>query len=247
MTSRERVLTVFGHEEPDRVPSWCGASAEFWAKAKARLKLDDEALLAFLGDDFRRVRAAYTGPDLPMKHEGATSRTPFGVERQGLGYGQPIEHPLRGASLDEVHAYPWPDPGWTEVRGLRKEIARWNRQYAILGGDWSPFWHDAIDLLGMETMMRGMIEQPDLIDAVLTHLVDYYAASSERIFQAAADEIDIFFFGNDFGTQRGLFMSEALYGRFVAPHLKRLAGLGHDYGLKTMMHWMILFEFTCMK
>jgi hypothetical protein len=34
MASRERVLTAFAHEEPDRVPRWCGASPEFLAKAR---------------------------------------------------------------------------------------------------------------------------------------------------------------------------------------------------------------------
>ena len=38
LTSRERVLTAFAHEEPDRVPTWCGASEEFWAKAKTELQ-----------------------------------------------------------------------------------------------------------------------------------------------------------------------------------------------------------------
>ena len=41
MTSRERVLTAFEHEEPDRVPAWCGASVEFWNKA---WDMDDETL-----------------------------------------------------------------------------------------------------------------------------------------------------------------------------------------------------------
>ena len=43
MNSRDRVLTAFAHQEPDRVPAWCGASEEFWAKAKRELDLDDEA------------------------------------------------------------------------------------------------------------------------------------------------------------------------------------------------------------
>ena len=34
MTSRERVLAAFRHEEPDRVPRWCGASPEFIDSAK---------------------------------------------------------------------------------------------------------------------------------------------------------------------------------------------------------------------
>jgi len=53
MTSRERVLAAFDHVEPDRVPAWCGASAEFWTKAKRTLGLDDEGLRLRFGDDFR--------------------------------------------------------------------------------------------------------------------------------------------------------------------------------------------------
>jgi uroporphyrinogen decarboxylase len=33
------VLCAFAHEEPDRVPRWCGASPEFIAKAKLQLGL----------------------------------------------------------------------------------------------------------------------------------------------------------------------------------------------------------------
>jgi len=55
MTSRERVLTAFAHEEPDRVPRWCGASPEFVEKAKRELGIaDTEALFVRFGDDFRR-------------------------------------------------------------------------------------------------------------------------------------------------------------------------------------------------
>ena len=71
MTSRERVMTAFEHREPDRVPCWCGSSPEFWANAKAALGLDDEGLRRRLGDDFRRVTAAYAGPDLGLS-PGAT-------------------------------------------------------------------------------------------------------------------------------------------------------------------------------
>ena len=34
MTSKERVEAVFAGEIPDKVPRWCGASPEFWEKAK---------------------------------------------------------------------------------------------------------------------------------------------------------------------------------------------------------------------
>ncbi len=191
LNSRERVLTAFAHQEPDRVPVWCGASEEFWAKAKAELGLDDEPLRGLFGDDFRRVHAGYRGPDFALQHAGAVYRTVFGVEREGLGYGQPITHPLTGATLDEIHAYPWPSADWVDASAIREIALAWKGEYAILGGDWSPFWHDAIDL---------------------------------------------FFIGNDFGSQTGPLLGAALFDQFIQPHLRRLAKLGHDYGLGVMMH-----------
>ncbi|MFO8011673.1 MAG: uroporphyrinogen decarboxylase family protein [Phycisphaerae bacterium] len=236
LTSRERVLTAFAHEEPDRVPAWCGASPEFWAKAKRELGIDDdEALRVRFGDDFRRVFATYAGPEVTLS-EGATSRTPFGVERRGMGYGQPISHPLAGASLADIHDYPWPNPAWMDVSGIRAEAEAWAGEYAILGGDWSPFWHDAIDLLGMENLYLAMYDAPECVDALMQHMVDYYAEVSRRIFDAAADAIDIFFIGNDLGSQTGPLLSPPLFDRFVRPPLARLIDLGHAYGLKVLLH-----------
>jgi len=234
------VLTAFEHEEPDRVPCWCGASEEFWAKAKRQLQFDDEGLRVRFGDDFRRVFAKYAGPDFPLS-EGATSRTVFGIERHGLGYGQPLSHPLADPpdvwrAIKEIHDYPWPDPMWMDVSNIKSEAESYNGEYAILGGDWSPFWHDAIDLLGMESLYVKMYNEPELVDAVMQHLVDYYAAVSQRIFDAAADAMDIFFIGNDFGSQTGPLLGPQLFGRFILPHLKRLIDLGHAYSVAVQLH-----------
>ncbi len=242
MNSRERVVIAFAHEEPDRVPRWCGASPEFLAKAQRELALPDtESVLRRFGDDFRRVFARYAGPAFPLS-AGATSRTIFGVERAGIGYGQPLSHPLAKATLQQVHDYPWPEPNWQDVSRIRHEALAWNRQYAILGGDWSPFWHDAIDLLGMEDLYLKMYDEPHLVDAVLTYIVDYYAAVSRRIFDAAADALDVFFIGNDFGSQNGPLLSPAQFERFMLPHLKRLIELGHACELKVQLHCCGGFE-----
>ena len=235
MKPRERVLTAFAHEEADRVPAWCGASEEFWAKCKRELQLDDEGLRLRFGDDFRRVFATYAGPKVELR-PGISTITPFGVERHGIGYGQPLSHPLADASIEDIEEYPWPDPAWMDVSGICGEAESYGGQYAILGGDWSPFWHDLIDLLGMENMYLKMYDQPELIDAVLQHLVDYYAAVSQKIFDAAADSLDIFFIGNDLGGQRGPLLSEVMFRRFLLSHFERLVDLGHAYDLKVMMH-----------
>ena len=235
MTSRKRVMTAFEHHPPDRVPAWCGSSPEFWEKAKRAAGLDDEGLRVRLGDDFRRVFAVYAGPEFTLS-PGASSRTIFGIERAGYRYGQPMSHSLAKATIAEVHAYPWPDPAWMDVSPIRQHAEQYEGKYAILGGDWSPFFHDAVDLLGMDVLFLKMYDEPELVDTVLQHLVDFYAHVSQRIFDAAARALDIFFIGNDFGTQRGPVMTVNFFRRFMLPHLERLARLGRAYGLKVMMH-----------
>lgn len=233
--SKENVLAVFAYEIPERVPCWCGSSLEFWDKAKCTLKLDDEALRIRFHDDFRRVYAPYKGKQGPLA-EGVTYRTPFGVDRHGEGYGQPINHPLAEATLSQIHDYPWPNAWDVDVSNVKADAQQYKKQYAVLGGDWSPFWHDAIDMLGMENLLIKMYTEPEVVDAVFLHIVDYYADSSRRIFDAAGGEIDIFFIGNDLGSRTGPLVGEVLFRRFILPHIQRLVDLGHAYGLKVMMH-----------
>ena len=235
MTSRERVLAAFAHEEPDRVPAWCGASPEFWENARTKLGLDDEGLCRRFGDDFRRVYAQYVGPEFALS-DGVSCRTPFGIEHAGVGYGQPTSHPLAHAGLKEVEEYSWPDPAWWEVSNIRAEAKKYEKQYAILGGDWSPFWHDIIDLMGMENMYLKMYDTPELVDAILQSIVDFYFDISQRTFEAAGDAIDIFFIGNDLGSQTGPLLGTELFERFILPHLKKMIDLGHDFNLKVMLH-----------
>jgi uroporphyrinogen-III decarboxylase len=248
MNSKERVLAAFDHQEPDRVPAWLGMSPAFQQKAKMHLKLpDDESLVVYVGDDFRRVLPRYAGPEYahPTAHlpPGATYRSVFGILRHGYEGGQPMNHPLiEATTAAEADAYAWPDPVWMDVSHLRAESGRYGGQVAVLGGDWSPFWHDTIDLLGMENLLYKMFDAPALVEAVLEHTVDYYVGVSQRCFEEAADLTDIFFIGNDFGSQIGPLIGEKQFRRFLLPPLKRLIDLGHAYGLKVLLHCCGGFE-----
>ncbi len=243
LSSRERVLTACAHREPDRAPCWLGASPEWKTLAHQYLGLpDDESLLAYLGDDFRRVYARYAGPDHAhptrnLTHPDATYRTPFGVERYGYGYGMPLTAPLRHATtVAEVEAYPWPDPEWMDPSQVRADALQYGREYAILGGDWSPFWHDAIDLVDFDGLIFLMHDHPEAAEAVFRHCADYYLEVSRRIFEASGDAIDIFFIGNDLGAQTGPMVSPKMFRRFILPQLARFVDLGHEFGKLVILH-----------
>jgi len=222
---------MFDRKPVDRVPLWCGASAEFMQKACRFLDVpDNEAVLRRFGDDFRRVFSRYNGP---LVHGNVSI---FGVERAGIGYGQPVSHPLADATIDQIDSYNWPDPDSFDVSHIRSDALSYGGEYAILGGEWSPFFHDAIDLLGTENMMIMMYEEPEKVHLVLDYIVDFYYELSRRVLEAAQGAIDIFFIGNDFGSQTGPLMGPALFDEFFAMHLKRLADLGHHYGAKVQLH-----------
>lgn len=240
MTSRERVLAVLEHRIPDRIPVWCGASPEFVAKARKYLgvRSDEEVYLRFR-DDFRRVYSRYCGPEQfdPVKNaENGSRMNVFGVTRKGEGYGVPANTPLKDATLEDVENYPWPSAEWIDVSHIREDALKYGGEYAILGGEWCPFFHDLLDLLGMEDALVKMYEEPEVVHAVLKHVTDYYYACNERIFEAAADVIDIAFIGNDLGSQNGPLMSVPLFEEFFAPHFKRLCDQAHRFGLHTQMH-----------
>lgn len=235
MTSKERVLISFDFIEPDRVPRWCGTSPEFWEAGKKQLGLDDEGFRQRLGDDFRWIKAPFID-HIGTATFGDSSVSPFGILRAGVGVGMALNHPLSEAGLDGITAYPWPDPAKVDVSNLRKGITPYANEYAILGGDWSPFWHDAIDLAGMENLLTRMYTDPKWVHTLMDKVFDFYFAANERIFAEAGDLIDILFFGNDLGSNQGALIGEDLFREYLFPKFKKLACLAHSYESKIMLH-----------
>lgn len=228
MNSKERVLATFAHQKPDRIPRWCGASPEFLENAKNKLNLNDDQLAIRFGDDFRRITAPYLSD-----HDGVS---PFGIYRDGVGYGIAVNHPLKEASIKEILAYPWPNSNRVDITNLRKEALKYADEYAILGGDWSPFWHDACDLVGMEELMIRMYTDPEWTHTLFNKVFEFYYNVNERIFAEAGDLIDIFFVGNDLGSNNGALISEELFREYLFDKFQKLAALGHQYGAKFQLH-----------
>ncbi|MBF9014848.1 MULTISPECIES: uroporphyrinogen decarboxylase family protein [unclassified Oceanispirochaeta] len=237
MTSKERVAAAFNKDPRlDRIPRWLGMSDEFNLKIQNHLVMDEEAVRRHVRDDFRVVRAVFTGSQEDMM-PGATWRSPFGVERKGIGFGMPLSHPLQGiSSIEEVEAHVWPDCDVVDTSGLRDNILKYEGEYAIMGGDWSPFWHDAIDLIGHEELYYLMFDYPEVAKLLFERITDYYIESSRKSFEEAADLMDIFFIGNDLGSQSGPLMGIEQFSDFLLPSIKRMVDLGHEYGLKVMLH-----------
>ncbi len=231
MNSKERVRLAFEHVEPDRVPLWYGAADGLTHRLMAACGVpDEEALMRRLRIDFRRVHARYVGPPLG-------NRNIWGVERGGDYYGQPLSHPLAGVeTIEQVEAFTgWPSPDSFDFSHLRAECEQW-RDYAIIGGPWVVVFTDATELVGMAEFFEKMHTHPEVMQAVMEKVSDFYYTLAVRFFETCGDLLDIFFFGDDMGTQQALLVSLNHWRAFCKPHIRRFIELGRQAGLKTMFH-----------
>ena len=158
----------------------------------------------------------------------------WGIHQSKENY--PIGNPLAHATtVAEVIAHPFPDPDALDYEHYAARCEQF-ADYAVCGGDWSPFFTMALELMGTEQFLVAMRVMPDVAHALLARIAGYYYETSRRMFEAARGKLDIFFMGDDYGTQRGPFVSRRDFHAFVAPHLQRLYGLAKSHGLKVMHH-----------
>ncbi len=240
MTPRERVLAAVEHRPTDRTPADYGAHSEVTQRLIERLGVaDQEELLRALHVDMRRIRLNHNQPDSEPDAEGYV-RTMWGDRHRedDPGDGQPafISPFDETTTVEDVHAHPWPDADALDYSQVRSQCEAHYGEYATYGTPWCPFFHEVGWLIGGENFFLWMAMKPDVLKAIISHIVDYEVEVARRFLEAADGMIDITFFGNDFGTQRGLIISPQMWCDFVRAPLKRFYDLSHDHGCRVMQH-----------
>jgi uroporphyrinogen decarboxylase len=110
------------------------------------------------------------------------------------------------------------------------------RDYYRASGFWAPFFHDVMDLFGMESYLTKMYTHPEIVQAVTDRVCSFYYEANELFFDQAQDLVDGYFFGNDFGTQRDLLLSLEQFDEFVYPWFKRFTNQAHSRGYQVILH-----------
>ena len=137
----------------------------------------------------------------------------------------------------EVANFPWPSVENCDFTGT---IAACDRAaaagQAVLSGSWSCFFHNVCDFFGMENYFVKMHTDPDVVDAVTERVVAFYLEANERLYREAGDKIDMFFFGNDFGSQLDLLVSPESFDRFIMPYFRQFTNQAHRHGKRVLLH-----------
>jgi uroporphyrinogen decarboxylase len=240
MTPRERVLLAIDHKKTDRTPANYSAHKEVTDALIAKLAVADyEGLLQALHVDMRRIHFNYGQPDTGPDRDGYL-RTMWGARyrKEDPGDGRPMRiAPFdEKSTVDDVHALQWPDPAALDYSGIKPQCDKVFGHYATFGAPWSPFFHEVGWLIGQQNFYVWMTTKPDVAQALIDHVVDYEVEATRRFLEAADGMVDIAYFGNDFGTQRGLFISPQMWQTFMRQPLKRYFDVSHEFGCKVMKH-----------
>jgi uroporphyrinogen decarboxylase len=252
MDARQRFTAVCEHQHPDHYPIDYIAKRDADQMLKRHFGVSAEReLLDVLGCDLYHLSARdisqneaflpiYRGPRLAASD---TQRTcPFGIRYQRaaydwkLGADEALEGPLEKAeSAQDVLKHPWPEPRWFDVEALIPECEE-NARRVIVAGFWTAIFGNAYRMHGFENFLMNMALKPELIKTLIDRLTEFYLELNERLFSALEGRIDIYYFGNDFGSQNGLLFSRDMWREFFLEDYRRLIGLAHDHRLKVMVH-----------
>ncbi|MGQ9731149.1 MAG: uroporphyrinogen decarboxylase family protein [Candidatus Zipacnadales bacterium] len=167
------------------------------------------------------------------------------VRRGGVewSYKHVVKSPLATAqTVAEIEAYPhWPTAEAWDYSTLRAQClaARASGRAVVMTGDRLDRiaqLKTIMYLRGMEQTYVDLLHNPQIIEAILEHIVGYFLAYNERVFQQAGDLIDIFMMGDDFGTQQGPMIDPKLWRRLFKPGFRAYIALAHRYGIPVMHH-----------
>jgi hypothetical protein len=244
MRSKERVLTAFALQEPDRLPVNYASNPGIDRRLKQHYGLDegdDDGLLRVLGVDFRSVRAPYHGPRLHDEIPGIRVDPMWGIrtryiEHQSGGYWDYCDFPLRDADAGEVADWPMPSPDDYDYSGVLAACERYGR-YAINGAAGYG------DLINGNGFLRGM--EQTLVDFITANPAGLLLADrrmeiqvevTRRILEAAQGRVDFLWLGEDLGTQKSPLISLDLFRKHIRPRYQAFCDLARAYGLPIMMH-----------
>ena len=251
MNSKQRVISTLNHQQPDKVPVdyWSVPEVDKILLEKFQLK-NKEELLNRLQVDFRYVKPVYTGSDFEEQVDGSLHKRLtdgtlvdiWGVQRKEIKwakgkYLEVIRSPLAEVeSVKEVENYPLPKSKNFDYHSVCDQCDKYHNFAIILTGDRlttrASVFKLAMYLRGMDRLLMDLILNPKLVEALVSRLLEFHLEHNRYIFETAADRIDIFMIGDDFGSENGLLISPSDFRKFFKSPLQKLVNLAKKFNLK---------------
>lgn len=247
MNPRERVQATLNHQEPDRVPLDLWGSA---SRIHTGLYLDlakhlgyeepgprlrpgttteyvDYRLSDRLHVDFRHVNVRRPSAAPPRVTSSGDRVDEWGVGRRDMGgFLAVTHHPLKGAGVADLEAYPWPlirDEG--RRRGMAEEAREWRDRTDFAVTSTTPvsglFMEFGDAMRGFEDFLCDFHEEPEFSHRFIGKLTDLFIELYTFIVEPIADCIAWVEFTEDYGMQHAPMISPEIFREFLKePHVR---------------------------
>ncbi len=242
MLSRDRVSRALSHNPPDRVPISLGGSAHKLSDSRygllkqhfgiegaspqrltgAYLSYSDNRVLDALGTDIRYVHLRPPTGYVENKLPDGTWVDEWGLTHRVLenGFYELGGTPLAGATVDDLEAYPWPDPrDPARLVGLREETLDLFNHTPYALADYRPtlsgIFELAHSLRGMEKLLMDLVLDPAFVDALFTKLAHLLGEFYRAYLEVVGPYVQIVELADDVGTQAGPMFAPRLYRQLL--------------------------------
>lgn len=179
-------------------------------------------------------------------------RTFGGVRRKVVTYGKgtphegtfkevswsPLEHMK---TVEEINTYTrWPTPDWWDYSKVKQDCAKWHPQYFVLNKgdrlDRTAQLKPMMYMRGIQQTFIDLAANPKIVECIRDHIINYFVNYNPKVFQAGAEEMDMFMMGDDMGGQQGSLVGPEMWKRYFADGFRKYCDIAHKYGLKVMFH-----------
>lgn len=239
MDRKERFLATIERAPVDRPATWLGLPVKDSIPGLfSYFGVDDMvSFKKLIGDDVWPVEVPYNNPptnDVGCALNFSKRGNGLGQDKRSLtvpGFFENITDPSR------ISHFNWPDPedhlDLVETIRLFRSLPK---DYARLGIMWSAHFQDVCAAFGMENALITMMTHPEMFQAVIDRITDFYLRLNELFYELAHKHLDAVLIGNDFGSQSGLMVDPDLIRKYVLPGTKKLVRQAKQYGLKVIHH-----------
>ena len=248
MTHRERYACSISHRTPDRVPLdfegttltscheavlrklaiWCGIQENDRDAAI-------EKILSKYDVDFRRVGELFE-PQSALLDVTQLSNGKYvdgwGIEKTYTGiYWDITNHPLKNATLKEIMAFPWPDASQIDRKRLELHANRakqlfYDTDYVVVA-EHPVFGYLELGcwMFGFDDFLCRLLSEPETTEWFFSNYHHYVTDICELYYGALGDYIHLTTSGDDFGTQKGPFISPKLFETAISPWYQKRIGM----------------------
>lgn len=237
LTKRERFTRCAFGQDVDKLPIQCdfsGSGLKKYLAAKGISRVSDLELLPFFEN---HVLYAYMdGTLLRLKTKDDRGERYLTDEwgcrwdtTQDLCY---VNHPLD--NWDDLERYTFPDPWAPGYLDYAEGVVRaYGKDHIVTAYHFCTLFERAYILRGFENLLMDMMEEEELVTALLDRITDFQVELAKRYVSIGVNcgrTVD------DYGTQNSLIMSAATWRKYIKPRLAKIVAVYRNAGLPMIHH-----------